>query len=141
MVFNTTVNNISVISWRSVLLVEKTGVFGENHCRKSPTNFITVSFYDDYWSDTSDSSCMVLKLFSKSSFEDPNFLFFQSKILIFSTFTPGYLLDHKIFCFSFGDPEVYFKGFKHGWGPKLWNQLNMGLLYSYKKIIESRIQS
>jgi len=27
----TTFNNISVISWRSVLLVEKTGVPGENH--------------------------------------------------------------------------------------------------------------
>jgi hypothetical protein len=26
MVFNTTVNNISVISWRAVLLVEETGV-------------------------------------------------------------------------------------------------------------------
>ena len=31
MVFNTTFSNISVISWRSVLLVEKTGVPGENH--------------------------------------------------------------------------------------------------------------
>jgi hypothetical protein len=30
MVFNTTVNNISVISWRSVLLVEETEVPGEN---------------------------------------------------------------------------------------------------------------
>jgi hypothetical protein len=31
MVFNTTFNNISVISWWSVLLVEETGVFGKNH--------------------------------------------------------------------------------------------------------------
>jgi hypothetical protein len=31
MVFNVTFNNISVISWRSVLLVEETGVPGENH--------------------------------------------------------------------------------------------------------------
>jgi hypothetical protein len=31
MVFNTTFNNISVISWQSVLLVEETGVAGENH--------------------------------------------------------------------------------------------------------------
>jgi hypothetical protein len=31
MVFNTTFNNISVISWWSVLLVEETGVSGENH--------------------------------------------------------------------------------------------------------------
>jgi len=30
-VFNATFNNISVISWRSVLLVEDTGVSGENH--------------------------------------------------------------------------------------------------------------
>jgi hypothetical protein len=31
MVFNATFNNISVISWRSVLLVEETGIQGENH--------------------------------------------------------------------------------------------------------------
>jgi hypothetical protein len=31
MVFNATFNNISVISWRSVLLVEETGVPGESH--------------------------------------------------------------------------------------------------------------
>jgi hypothetical protein len=31
MVFNTTFNNISVISWRSVLLVEETRGPGENH--------------------------------------------------------------------------------------------------------------
>jgi len=39
MVFNATFNNISVISWLSVLLVEETGVSGENH--RSATNFIT----------------------------------------------------------------------------------------------------
>jgi hypothetical protein len=31
LVFNATFNNISVRSWRSVLLVEETGVHGENH--------------------------------------------------------------------------------------------------------------
>ena len=31
MVFNATFNNISFISWRSVLLLEETGVPGENH--------------------------------------------------------------------------------------------------------------
>jgi hypothetical protein len=31
MMFNATFNNISVISWRSVLLEEETGVPGENH--------------------------------------------------------------------------------------------------------------
>jgi hypothetical protein len=31
MVFNATFNSISVISWRSILLLEETGVPGENH--------------------------------------------------------------------------------------------------------------
>jgi hypothetical protein len=31
MVFNVTFSNISAISWQSVLLVEETGVPGENH--------------------------------------------------------------------------------------------------------------
>jgi hypothetical protein len=31
MVFNATVNNISVISWRSIVLVDEIGVPGENH--------------------------------------------------------------------------------------------------------------
>jgi hypothetical protein len=31
MMFNAIFNNISVISWMSVLLVEETGVSGENH--------------------------------------------------------------------------------------------------------------
>jgi hypothetical protein len=39
MVFNATFNNISAISWRSVLFVEETGGPGENH--NSLTNFIT----------------------------------------------------------------------------------------------------
>jgi len=30
-VFNATFNNISVISWQSILLMEETGVPGENH--------------------------------------------------------------------------------------------------------------
>jgi hypothetical protein len=33
MVFNTTFNNISVLSWRSVLFVEETWVPGEKHHR------------------------------------------------------------------------------------------------------------
>jgi hypothetical protein len=43
MVFNTSFNNISVISWQAVLLVKETGVPGENPptCRKALTNFIT----------------------------------------------------------------------------------------------------
>jgi len=30
-VFNATFNNISIISWRSVLLVDETGIPGEKH--------------------------------------------------------------------------------------------------------------
>jgi hypothetical protein len=33
-VFNATFNNISVISWQSVLFVEETAVPGENHALK-----------------------------------------------------------------------------------------------------------
>jgi hypothetical protein len=42
-VFNTTFNNISVVSWRSVLLVGETGSTPRKHqiCRKSLTNFTT----------------------------------------------------------------------------------------------------
>jgi hypothetical protein len=42
MVFNATFNNISVISWQLVLLVEETGITGESHrpvCHKSVTNY------------------------------------------------------------------------------------------------------
>jgi len=42
MVFNATFNNISVISWQSVLLVEETGVPIENH-RPSPSHCQTLS--------------------------------------------------------------------------------------------------
>ena len=45
MVFNSTFNDISVISWCSVLLVEETGVPGENH--QSLTNFI-IQYFIEY---------------------------------------------------------------------------------------------
>jgi len=42
MMLNATFNNISALSWQSVLLVEKTGVPGENH-RPAVSNYQTVS--------------------------------------------------------------------------------------------------
>jgi len=42
MVFNATFNNISVISWWSVLLVEETGVLRENH-RPAASHWQTLS--------------------------------------------------------------------------------------------------
>jgi hypothetical protein len=46
MVFNDTFNNISVISWRSDLLVEEAGVPGKKPMtyRKPLTNFITMLY-------------------------------------------------------------------------------------------------
>ena len=43
MVFNATFNNISAISWRSVLLVEETGVPVENH--RPAANFYHIMLY------------------------------------------------------------------------------------------------
>jgi hypothetical protein len=42
-VFNTNINNISIISWQSVLLVDETGVARRKPptCHKSLINFIT----------------------------------------------------------------------------------------------------
>jgi len=42
MVFNATFNNISVISWQSVLLVNETGEPKENH-RPAPSHLQTLS--------------------------------------------------------------------------------------------------
>jgi hypothetical protein len=41
MLFNATFNNISVISWQSVLLVEETGVHGENHRQTVSHNVVS----------------------------------------------------------------------------------------------------
>jgi hypothetical protein len=54
MAFDATVNNISVTLWRSVLLVEETGVPGKNN-RKSLTNFITL-YCIEYTSPGLDST-------------------------------------------------------------------------------------
>jgi hypothetical protein len=42
-VFNATFNNISVILWRSVLLVEETGVQVENHRSEKTTDLSQVT--------------------------------------------------------------------------------------------------
>jgi hypothetical protein len=48
MVFNTTFNNISIISWQSVLLMEETGVLGENHRPvASHRQTLSLSFHKD----------------------------------------------------------------------------------------------
>ena len=44
MVFNATFHNISVISWRSILLVEETGVLWENH-RPAASHWQTLRHY------------------------------------------------------------------------------------------------
>jgi hypothetical protein len=47
LIFNATFNNISVISWRSVLLVEETGVPGEN---KWLSNLMTLTVHKEEYS-------------------------------------------------------------------------------------------
>jgi hypothetical protein len=42
-VFNATFNNISVISWQSVLLVEETRVPGENHRLQAIKSFTQIT--------------------------------------------------------------------------------------------------
>jgi hypothetical protein len=63
MVFNTTFNNISAISWWSMLLVKETGV----PCRKSLTNLITYSCIEyisrDEYIDSSDECKVALEKF------------------------------------------------------------------------------
>jgi hypothetical protein len=45
MMFNANFNYISVISWRSVLLVEETGVPGENHLSQVTDKFYKIMLY------------------------------------------------------------------------------------------------
>ena len=45
MVFNATFNKISVISWWSVLLVEETGVPGENHYPALSYNVVSTTLH------------------------------------------------------------------------------------------------
>ena len=52
MVFKATFNNISIILWRSVLLVEETGVPGENHrpvANHSVANFFIPQLNSDIY--------------------------------------------------------------------------------------------
>ena len=57
-VFNATFNHISVISWRSVLLVEETGGHGENHgpvdshCQSLSHNVVSIASRHEQDSNT-----------------------------------------------------------------------------------------
>jgi hypothetical protein len=48
MVFNTTFNNITVISWQSVLLVKETGVLWENHWPVASHKLFHIMLYRVY---------------------------------------------------------------------------------------------
>jgi len=57
MVFDATFNNISVISWRSVLSMDETGVHRENH------RPVTVKSYRKQTDrQTDDGSCAIAKI-------------------------------------------------------------------------------
>jgi hypothetical protein len=49
MVFNTTFNNISVLSWHSVLLVEEIKVPGENRQPAELDNYFSVQYKSTVW--------------------------------------------------------------------------------------------
>jgi hypothetical protein len=61
-VFNTTYNNISVLSWQSVLLVEEPGVPGENHWPAAShwQSFLQVLLHQ--WTDRHDITEILLKV-------------------------------------------------------------------------------
>ena len=59
MVFNATFNTLSVISWRSVLLVEETGGPGET-CHKPLTNFYHIMLYTSPWLRFELTTAMVI---------------------------------------------------------------------------------
>jgi hypothetical protein len=61
MVFNATFNNISVIWWRSVLLVEETAVPGENHDLSQVTGtFYHIMLYTSPWSRFEHTTSVVI---------------------------------------------------------------------------------
>ena len=65
MVFNATFNNISVISWRSVLLVEETGVPGENHHLSQVIDKLYhIVLYTSTWSRFDLTSVVIVDLTS-----------------------------------------------------------------------------
>ena len=71
MVFNATFNNISIISWRSVLLVEESRVPGENYrpsASHGQTAFYGVRAIDIYGKLYSSHVCTICLLFSNPSF-------------------------------------------------------------------------
>ena len=51
MVYIATFNNISVISWRSILLVEETGVPGENHRQTLSHNVVSSTPHNEQGSN------------------------------------------------------------------------------------------
>jgi hypothetical protein len=60
MVFNTTFNNISVISWWSVLLVEETRGSGENHQPDVTDKFYHIMLYTSPWAGVEPTTSVVI---------------------------------------------------------------------------------
>ena len=83
MVLNTTFNNISAISWRSILLVEETR---ENNrsCRKSLTNLITYCCieYTSPWTWFELSTSMVIDTDCAGSCKNSNYHMMTTPCLV-----------------------------------------------------------
>ena len=101
MVFNATLNNISVISWLSVLLVEKTGLPGENH-RTSPSLWKTylINRQDKIYQWKTRVKIFPTPFLNKSSlYQIKYWVFFQVKssyvICFLFLFLFFLILDHR----------------------------------------------
>jgi hypothetical protein len=97
MVFNATFNNISVISWRSVLSVEETVVPGEEHIFYSTTSacdltleitmiiftHFRIVFTNESFCQESNCNCWKNKQITKCILIDFTLIFFSTKCILY----------------------------------------------------------
>jgi len=101
MVFNATLNHISVISWRWVLLVEETGVSGENHrpdCIGScKSNYHTITTTTAPFSNT---GAIMIYISTKTMIKQNISLFSPYKMLLINTIANiSHRPINKLMCF------------------------------------------
>jgi hypothetical protein len=110
MVFNATFNNILDISWRSVLLVEQTGVHRENH-RPAASHWQTLShnvvLSTPRHERDSNSICKILLIFIVNT----NRTFAKSNHKIVKTdkidTSNTHIYDRSLFCLKTNTKEIH----------------------------------
>ena len=84
MVFNTTFNNISVILWQSVLLVEESGVPGENHqCSVGFESPLLTSLTKSYYLPMECMNMYPFSILSKTMILGNKLIFLYNRYTIF----------------------------------------------------------